>query len=163
MFMRFSTWRSRSVSLCGLPLRGWAVVAPRHFHFTITALTVDRGSSSRAEIWQTDLLERWHPMTVPSWKSLSSSVRTFYCQCLSMEIELLCARFYTPVSNGCGWNSWINSFEGVSTYFCIYSVYYVLGMPPTSNLMVLIVRCCDKVCVQKVTPENSIIFRIVLS
>ena len=101
-----STWWSCSVSLCGLPLRGWAV--PRLFHFTVTALTVDRGSSSRAEIWWTDLLERWHPMTVPPWKSLSSSVRPFYCQRLSMEIAWRCARFYTPVCNMCGWNSWIH-------------------------------------------------------
>ena len=64
------------------------------FHFTITALPVYRGSSSRAEIWQTDLLERWHPMTVPHWKSLSSSVRPFYFQCLSMETAWLCAQFY---------------------------------------------------------------------
>ena len=61
-----SPLRSRSVSLCGLPLHGWAVVAPRCFHFTITALTVDRG---RAAIWWTELLERWHPMTMPRWKS----------------------------------------------------------------------------------------------
>jgi hypothetical protein len=27
-----------AVPLCGLPCRGWAVVAPIHFHFTITAL-----------------------------------------------------------------------------------------------------------------------------
>ena len=71
------TWRSRSVSLCGLPLHGWAAVAPRCFHFTITTLTVDRDSSSRVEIWRADLLERWHPMKVPHWKSLSSSVRPF--------------------------------------------------------------------------------------
>jgi hypothetical protein len=58
--MCFSPRRSLSVSLCGLPLCGWAVVTPRLFHFTITALTVDRGSSSRAEIWQTYVLERWH-------------------------------------------------------------------------------------------------------
>ena len=69
IFTWFSTWQSRSVSLCGIPLCGWAVVAPRCFHFTITALTVDRGSSSRAEIIRTDLLERWQPMTVPCWKS----------------------------------------------------------------------------------------------
>ena len=49
----------------GNAFRGWAVVAPRRFHFIITALTVDRGSPSGAEIWRTDLLERWHPMTVP--------------------------------------------------------------------------------------------------
>jgi hypothetical protein len=34
----------RSVSLCSLPLRGWSVVAPRPFHFTITALTVEGAS-----------------------------------------------------------------------------------------------------------------------
>jgi hypothetical protein len=50
--------------LYGLPLRSWAVVAHRCFHFTITALIVDRGSSSRAEILWTDLLKRWHPITV---------------------------------------------------------------------------------------------------
>jgi hypothetical protein len=80
---------------------GWTVVIPRRFYFTITALTVDRGSCRRTEIWQTDLLERWHPMTLTRWKSLSSSVRPFYSQCLSMEIALLCAQFDTPVSNGC--------------------------------------------------------------
>ena len=77
---------SCSVSLSCLPLRSWAVIAHRCFHFTITALTVDRRSASRAEMLQTDLLEKWHPMTVPRWKSLSSSVRPFYCQCLSMAV-----------------------------------------------------------------------------
>jgi hypothetical protein len=38
------------------------MVAPRTFHFTITALTVDQGSSSRLERKETDLLERWHSM-----------------------------------------------------------------------------------------------------
>jgi hypothetical protein len=32
---------SHSVSLCGLSLRGCAIVAPRHFQFTKTALTVE--------------------------------------------------------------------------------------------------------------------------
>ena len=105
---RFSTQRSRSVSLCGLRLCGWAVVAFRGFHFPITAPTVDCGSSSREESWRTDLLERWHPVTVPRWKSLSSSVRPFYCQCLSIETAWLCAQFYTPVSNRCDWNSRIH-------------------------------------------------------
>jgi hypothetical protein len=68
------------LSLCGLPLHGWSVVAPRRFFFTITALPVDRGSPSRAGSWRTGLLEWWHSMTVPRWKSLSSSVRPFYCQ-----------------------------------------------------------------------------------
>ena len=82
----FSTRGSRSVILCGLPLHGWAVFAPRRFHFTIN-------SSSWTEICQTDLLERWHPMTVSRWKSMSSSESPFYCQCLSVEIAWLCARF----------------------------------------------------------------------
>jgi hypothetical protein len=38
----FNTRWSHSVSLCGLPLCGWAVVAPRCFHFALTALTVYR-------------------------------------------------------------------------------------------------------------------------
>ena len=50
-------------ALCRLPLPGWAVVGPRHFHFTITALTVDRGSSSRVKSWRTGLLERWHTLS----------------------------------------------------------------------------------------------------
>jgi hypothetical protein len=60
--------QSCSVCLCDLPLRGWAIVAHRRFHFTMTALTVDRCGSSRAEIWWTDLLERWKSMTVPRRK-----------------------------------------------------------------------------------------------
>ena len=85
------TRQSHSVSLCDLPLCVCAVVAPRRYHFTMTALTVYRGSSSRADILRTDLLDKWHPMTVPC----GSSVRPFYCQCLSMEIACLCAQFYT--------------------------------------------------------------------
>ena len=45
----FSIQWSSTVSLCGLPLHGWDVVSPRHFQITITALTVDRGSSSRTK------------------------------------------------------------------------------------------------------------------
>lgn len=33
----FRTQQSLTVSLCGIPLHGWAVVAPRYFHITITA------------------------------------------------------------------------------------------------------------------------------
>jgi hypothetical protein len=114
----FSTWQSHSLSLCGLPLRGWAVVAPRRFHFTNSTC-----SSNRSEIWQTDMLERLHHMMVPRWKSLSSSVKPFYCQCLCMEIAWLCTQFYTPVNNGCGWNGQIHSFKGVFTYFWPRSVF----------------------------------------
>jgi hypothetical protein len=57
-----STRRSHSVSLCGLPLCGWAVVAPRHFHFTITALAVDRAAQAGQGgiLWQchTELFSR---------------------------------------------------------------------------------------------------------
>jgi hypothetical protein len=51
--------------------------------------------------------------------AFSSSVRPFYCHCLFMEIAWLCAQFYTPVRNRCGWNGRIHSSEGVSTYYCI--------------------------------------------
>ena len=37
---------TRSVRLYDLALRGWDNVAPRCFHFTITAVTVDQGISS---------------------------------------------------------------------------------------------------------------------
>ena len=88
----------RASALCGpvllcLALRGWAVVAPRLFHLTTTSITVDRGSSSRAE---TDLLGRWHLMIVPRWKSLSSSVQAIllpifvYGDCMSV-----CSILYT--------------------------------------------------------------------
>ena len=110
VFMRFSTRWSRSVSLCDLPLRCGAVVAPRRFHFTITALRVARGSFSSAELWRTDLLERWHLMKVPCWKSLVLLKSSFYRQCLSIEVACLCARFYTLVSNRCAWNSRIHKF-----------------------------------------------------
>jgi hypothetical protein len=63
-----------------------------------------------------------HPMMVPLWKSLSSSVIPYHCQCLSIKIAWLCVRFYTPVINGCAWHSRIHKFEGVSTYF-VYIVY----------------------------------------
>ena len=114
--MSFSTRRSRSLSLCGLPLHSWAVVAPRCFHFTITALAVDQGSSSMAEIW-TDLLKRWHSMTVPRWKSLSSSTAT---ACLWRLHG--CGLDFIHLSATVVAESWIHSFEEVSTYFCIYSV-----------------------------------------
>ena len=49
MFTRYRLQHSSlSLSLCGLPLCGCAIVEPRHLHFTITALTFDWGSSIRA-------------------------------------------------------------------------------------------------------------------
>ena len=94
----FSTWQSRSVSLCGIPLRGWAVIAHKCFHYTITAHTVDRGSSSREDILRTDLLEGRHLMMVPRWKSLSSSVRPFFCQFCQFvcgDCMAVCSILYT--------------------------------------------------------------------
>ena len=41
-----------------------------------------------------------------------------------MKIAWLCVQFYTPVSNRCVWNSQIHSFEGVSTYLCVYIVFF---------------------------------------
>ena len=74
-------------------------------------------------------------MTVPRWKSLSSSVRTFHSQCLSMEIAWQCAWFYTPISNGCGWNSRTLIWRGVHMLLCIYSVC-------TLKVMQFYYKCC---------------------
>ena len=84
--------QSRSVSLWPTP-SAEALLLLDICTFTKTSLTVDWGSSSRAYIWRTDLLERWHPMTVPLW-------RPFYCQWLFMGIAWLCAQFYTQLKSG---------------------------------------------------------------
>jgi hypothetical protein len=69
----------------GLLLHCWAVVSPRRFHFTITILTVDRATFSRADIWRTDLLERWHPMTVTELFSKTILMPMFvYGDCVSV-------------------------------------------------------------------------------
>jgi hypothetical protein len=99
----FSTWRSSSVSFCGLPLHGLAAAAPRRFHFTITAPTVARATQAGQKF---DELNCWKGgILVWCHVESHSSVRPFYCQWLSLEIAWLCVEFYTPVSNGCGWNS----------------------------------------------------------
>lgn len=92
-----SAFSSPTLSFMCLLLCGWDVVASRHFHFTILALTADR---DWAEISLTDL---WHPLTASSHRALQYN--PFYCHCLSMETECLCAWFYTP---GHGWNSWVS-------------------------------------------------------
>ena len=51
----FRTQQPCSVSICGLPHQGCTAVAPRCFHFTIIAVTVDQDRYSTAEISQTDL------------------------------------------------------------------------------------------------------------
>ena len=71
------------------------------------------------------------------------------CQCLSMEIAWLCARFSIPVSNGCNWNSKIHSFEWVSTYFCIYNVsstYFEINLIIDNPIFPLVIICY--VCIQ---------------
>lgn len=56
----YSPWQSHPVNLCGLPPHDWSTVAPGGFHYSITTLTVDQGISRKADICQTDLLERCH-------------------------------------------------------------------------------------------------------
>ena len=57
---RFSTRWSCSVSLCGLPLCGWAVVAPRCFHFTITAQKFDSLTCWKGGIlWRCHIESHW--------------------------------------------------------------------------------------------------------
>ena len=60
--------------LCGLS------VIPNHFHFVIIPLTVDCGIFRSEEISQLDLLQRWHPITVPRWNSPSSYQRPILSQ-----------------------------------------------------------------------------------
>ena len=83
---RFSTQQYCYVSLCGFPFRCWAVLAPTHFHFTITALTLPRVAEAGQKfdeltcwkggnLWQCHIECHWALHYDP-----------FYCQCLSMEI-----------------------------------------------------------------------------
>ena len=115
------TLLSRSVSLFGLPLCSWAVVAPIGFHFTITALTVDQGRN----------LTNWFVGKVASYDGATLKVTEVFSKAilLPMEIAWLCARFYTPVSNGCGWKSRIHSFVYiVCLYNSVLLPYYVVWM-----------------------------------
>jgi hypothetical protein len=92
-FLRFSIRRSCSVSLCGLPLRVWAVVAPRHFHFTITTLTFDQGSSSKR---LTDLLERWHPIYGATLKVTELFIKAIVLPVLVYrDCMAVCSNLYT--------------------------------------------------------------------
>lgn len=93
-------------SVWGLPLCGWAVVAPKRSHFTTTALAVDRGRSRRADISQTDLWPSFHPMMVPCLKPLSSLQPILICTWLSMEISWPCADCMQLLAKNCGWNTW---------------------------------------------------------
>ena len=93
IFTHYSTLWSHSVSLCGLPLLFWVVVGPRHFHFTITA--VDRFRSRRAEVWRTDLLERWHPMMVLHWKLQLFSKANLVPMFVYGDCTAVCSILYT--------------------------------------------------------------------
>lgn len=76
------TQRPCSESLHCLLFHGRAVVAPRCFYFTVIALIVDQGRSSRTEISRTYLWQSWHPKTIPCLKSVSSSVLFTASVCL---------------------------------------------------------------------------------
>jgi hypothetical protein len=79
IFTLFSTPRSRSMSLCGLPLHGWAFVAPRRFHLTalaITALTVARGRN----------LTYWLVGNVASCDSATLKVTELFCKAILLSM-----------------------------------------------------------------------------
>jgi hypothetical protein len=106
--MYFSTRRSHSVSLCGLPLCGWAGVAPRRFHFNEQNLQLTRAALAgqkfdKLTCWKGGILWCCH---VESHWALQCG--PFTCQCLSLEIAGLVAQCYTHVSNRFGWNSRIH-------------------------------------------------------
>jgi hypothetical protein len=68
----FNTRRSLLVIKRGLPGRGFVVIVPSCFHFTITLPTVDLGNFGRVATSLTDFLLMWESITSPHSKSLSS-------------------------------------------------------------------------------------------
>ncbi len=54
-----------SVTLRSLLHYDWVAAVPKPSHFQIIPLTVDSEISSKDDISQTDLQQRWHPITVP--------------------------------------------------------------------------------------------------
>lgn len=82
---------------------------------SLIASTVSRGRSSRADISYTDLWQTGCLMTVPHLKSMN-------CWCLCMDSACLCAWFYAPFCNGCGWNT-LNpiNWRGVSILLAAFS------------------------------------------
>jgi hypothetical protein len=87
----FNARRSLSVIKCSLPGRGFNVVVPSRFHFTITFTAVDLGNLRRVALSQTDFLLMWQPITSPRPKSLSSPD----LHCLLMRNRQLSASVYT--------------------------------------------------------------------
>lgn len=74
------------------------------FHFTITPLTVDGWISRGEDISQSDLLQRWHPITAPCSNSASSLERHNLPQML-VKADYL--------AGGC-----IGRLRGATLYFC---------------------------------------------
>jgi hypothetical protein len=88
--LRTSAWY-HSVSLCGLPLTGWAIVAPRCFHFTITALTADQGRN----------LTNWLVRKVASYDGAILKVTDFFSKAILLpmfvygDCMVVCSILYT--------------------------------------------------------------------
>jgi hypothetical protein len=61
----FNIRRSLSVIKRSLPGRGFIVVVPSRFHFTITSLTIDLGNVRMGAVSLTDSLLMWQPKTSP--------------------------------------------------------------------------------------------------
>jgi hypothetical protein len=59
----FNARQSLSAIKRGLPGRGFVVVVPSHFHFTIMSPTIDLGSFRRVAMSLTDLSLIWQPIT----------------------------------------------------------------------------------------------------
>jgi hypothetical protein len=91
-------------SVLGSPIL-WACVA---YHFVDELLLLLDVSTSQSQHLQLTRVEIWLTcwkgcrLTVPHWMSLSSSVRPFYCQCLTMEIAWLCFPFCLCICTNAG-------------------------------------------------------------
>jgi hypothetical protein len=88
----FNARRYLSVIKRGLPGRGFVVVVPSRFHFTITSPAVDLGSLRMAAV---NFLLMWQPITSPRSKSLSSPDLLMLLVLLSNEQNTAFCLFYT--------------------------------------------------------------------
>jgi hypothetical protein len=68
----FIARRSLSIIKRSLPGRGFVVVVPSRFHFTITSPTVYLGNLRRVAMSLTDFFLMWQPITGPCSKALNS-------------------------------------------------------------------------------------------
>ena len=143
IFMRFSPLWSRSVSLCVLPLRSWAVVAPRHFHFTITALTVDRGRSSRAE-----LFTNWLIRKMASYNGATLKVTELFSKAILLPVFVygdcmaVCLILYA-----CQQRVWLKLAKSTNSKGCpqtfAYSVCWICISTPEIIMMFWMKECED--------------------